>query len=598
MTDARRPPEQALASRPRDVKPGELGAEHHDPSLPPIGEHRAPGSHVGLLDVEEEVVAVVLAGSDEPAKPQPISTFKKLLGALLSFGALIGTAYAVPLEWAQPWRPGEGYIPFWNIIGRELMGEGAEAEQSRAEAERMAALAEQADAEELEGPVEPRKVIETPPPKDQPLLYPEYPGHEDDADEVEQALENSQALASFYASLTVTDVGYAGAVTHVGHWGDSVLGLDGITAAIRRRIQARFGDAGHGWHALKKYDSSYRQQGIRFAEKGGASWSSCFIRNRCMKEDNRYGYGGVTVWSSGGAESWFATETEGVVGLSASRFELWYQKRYKGGKLRVSVDGGASEQIIDTAIPLPEGVESLPPAEQPPPEDAWAVVEVPDGPHEFSVRAIGNGKARAYGVTLEREGPGVVWDGMALIGSFTSRLGEQDPEHLKAQLDHRSIDLMVFTFGGNDMTREQSDLRKTMDPYIEDYSRVIRLFRAAKPDAACLIMAPVDHGERVDGRVVSREIVPRMVEAQRQVALAEGCAFFDTYTAMGGDGSASRWKTQGLLSGDLAHPTSRGHKLLGSMLYRALMAGYVEFRKQQAGKPMPRELIPTDSGHQ
>ncbi|NJK31597.1 MAG: hypothetical protein HC927_03800, partial [Deltaproteobacteria bacterium] len=171
-----------------------------------------------------------------------------------------------------------------------------------------------------------------------------------------------------------------------------------------------------------------------------------------------------------------------------------------------------------------------------------------------------------------------------------SRLGEHDPEHLAGQLRHREIDLMVFTFGGNDMTREQSDLKRTMDPYIEDYTQVIELFRKAAPEAACLIMGPVDHGERLDGRVKSREIVARMTEAQRQVALAQGCAFFDTFTAMGGEGAASRWKSEGLLSGDLAHPTTKGHKLLGSMLYRALMVGYAEFRKEMAGKPMPVEL--------
>jgi hypothetical protein len=100
-------------------------------------------------------------------------------------------------------------------------------------------------------------------------------------------------------------------------------------------------------------------------------------------------------------------------------------------------------------------------------------------------------------------------------------------------------------------------------------------------------MGPVDHGEREDGFVRSREIVARMTEAQRQVALDHGCAFFDTLAAMGGKGAITRWKSQGLMSGDLSHPTPRGHKLLGSMLYEAVMAGYIEYRQQKAGSPMP-----------
>ena len=577
------------SATPSGTKRGEPGLSH-DPSLPAIGEQRPPDSHLGLLDVEEQVEVVRLGEGDvAAAEVLPIKTFSKLLSAIATFGALVGLSYAVPLTWAQPWRADEDYIPFWNIIGRELLGQGAEAEADADEAARMRKKAEQVAAlDEQEGPVAPRKVVVPPPPADEPVLYPEYVAHELDPDlaNLERALDNAEALAPFYAELTRADIGYAGAVTRVGHWGDSVLGNDGITSAIRRRMQARFGDAGHGFHALKQYDSSYRHQNVRFAEVGGARWSHCFIRNRCL-DDGRYGYGGVAVWSSGGAESEYRTADKGPVGLSASRFEVLFQRQYKGGKLRVRVDGG-DETVIDTALPLPEGVESVPPAERPAPVDDWAVIEVADGPHEFEVRAMGGGQVRAYGVVLERAGPGVTWDGMALIGSFTSRLAEFEPDHLAAQLDHRDLDLMVFTFGGNDMTREKSDLRKTMDPYVEDYGKVVALFRAARPEAACLIMGPVDHGERDNGYVASREIVGRMTEAQRQVALDHGCAFFDTYAAMGGKGSIARWKSEGLMSGDLAHPTAKGHKLLGAMVYDALMAGYIEFRKAKAGTEMPQ----------
>ena len=385
-------------------------------------------------------------------------------------------------------------------------------------------------------------------------------------------LDNAEALAPFYASLTLTDIGYEGAITRAGHWGDSVLGNDGITGAIRRRMQARFGDAGHGFHALKKYDASYRHQGVKFEEIGSVRWTSCFIRNRC-KDDGHYGYGGVTVWSSGGAQSRFGTASTGAVGLSASVFELWYAKQAGGGKLRVTIDGEA--QMVDTSLAT-EDRDAI--------EDAWARFTMPDGPHTIDVRAAGGGPARAYGVILERELPGVVWDEMALIGSFTSRLSAQDPEHLAGQLEHRDVDLVVFTFGGNDMTREQSDLKRTMDPYIADYGAVIALFRKARPEAACLIMGPVDHGERVGGRVVSRGIVARMTEAQRQVALEHGCAFFDTLAAMGGEDAIARWRSKGLMSADLAHPSASGHKVLGTMMYAALMDGYIAFRKQHEGE--------------
>jgi lysophospholipase L1-like esterase len=548
----------------------DTAAAPHDPSLPRIGEHRAPGSHVGLLDVEERDAVVVLTDIDDGA-PMSFAVFRKLLLAVLTFASLLAAAYIIPLPWAQPWRADEDYIPFWNVIGRELLGQGAQIEADAELAEQFDALARRADEQEL-APIEEREVIVAPPADE--LRYLPYTKHELDptADELVVPLDNAEALAPFYTALTLTDIGYAGAITRAGHWGDSVLGNDGITGAIRLRMQARFGDAGHGFHALKKYDASYRHQGIKFEEQGSVRWSSCFIRNRC-KDDGHYGYGGVTVWSPGGAQSRFATATTGTIGLSASVFELWYAKHATGGKLRVTIDGEV--HVVETAL---EG------AEPGVIEDAWARFVIPDGPHTIDVRAAGGGQARAYGVILERELPGVVWDEMALIGSFTSRLASQDPEHLAAQLGHRDLDLMVFTFGGNDMTREQSDLRRTMDPYITDYSSVIALFRKARPEAACLIMGPVDHGERVGGRVVSRGIVARMTEAQRQVALDNGCAFFDTLAAMGGENAIARWRTRGLMSADLAHPSASGHKVLGTMVQAALMDGYIAFRKAHEGQ--------------
>ena len=99
---------------------------------------------------------------------------------------------------------------------------------------------------------------------------------------------------------------------------------------------------------------------------------------------------------------------------------------------------------------------------------------------------------------------------------------------------------MVFMFGGNDVQREQGDLKNDMAPYEREYTRVVRKFKAGRPAASCMIMSLIDHGVRMDGVVRTRSIVPRLVASQRKVALEQGCAFFDTFTAMGGVNSFAR----------------------------------------------------------
>jgi lysophospholipase L1-like esterase len=400
--------------------------------------------------------------------------------------------------------------------------------------------------------------------------YPPYAGHTDDTQPLHEPIENVERLDYYYGQLTLTELQLPGAITRASQWGDSVIGGDGLTARVRELLQSRFGDAGHGFHALSRYSAGYHHRGVRFQDRGG--WDSCHIIFHC-RPDQRYGYAGVNTRSGGGGRSTWQTASDGV-GQHVSRFELWYAKHAEGGKFELAVDGRRAH-TVDTRSNM-----SL---------DAVETLLVPDGPHEISVTAVGGGVVRGYGVVLERDVPGVVWDELSQIGSFTQRLDYQDAEHIAAQVARRDADLLVFIMGGNDVQRGASDLRRDTLKYEREYSRVIRKFRAGKQRASCLIMSLTDHGERVNGSVRSREVMPRLVAAQRKVASAEGCAFFDTFHAMGGEGSVGRWQAARppLAAKDLIHPSAAGQRQLATWLYRALMHGYAAFRERSVGQALP-----------
>lgn len=515
---------------------------------------------VGLLDVEEHIEKVRLVGEEEDIGPYPPRTFRKIGSGMITMALTIAVTYLVPaLDWARPYVHGQDPMLFWNLLGRELMGEGADAEvaeEKLAQAEQLAAAV--VDDEKQAAPLVDEPVIE-PPPKGSGL--PPYEPHPDDAEAVPRSLElpSPTVLDSFYARLARTDARYAGAITRVSQWGDSVVANDNVSSAVRFALQRRFGDAGHGFHLVAKPNASYRHRGVRFSD--GESWSRCYIINKCKANDGLYGLGGTTVWSAGGAESRWRTEDDLAFGQKVSRFEIWYRAQPKGGNLRVKVDGG-EPQLVSTMADVAA--------------DAWHTIELPDGPHDIQLRAAGGGQVRLYGVVLERDVPGVVWDGMEQLGAFASRMLYFDEEHLRTQVEHRDPALLVFMFGGNDLLIAPSQ----MGAYEQDFAAVLRRFRSGPNPPACLVMAPVDHGQREGQRVISRPNVPKVVEAQRSAAMAEGCAFFDTVAAMGGEGSAARWRRSNpaLLSGDLAHLTFAGQKVIGQMLYLALMEGYVEYR--------------------
>ncbi len=254
---------------------------------------------------------------------------------------------------------------------------------------------------------------------------------------------------------------------------------------------------------LGRYNLGYMHRGVNFKDKGG--WHRCEIIFKC-EDDGLYGFGGVSSHSGGGGTVRGARPRRVWRGGQSLRVVVFEARR--GGKFQIKVDDKVARVVSTQADVATSG---------------WEDITVPDGAHEFEVRAIGEGSARGFGVVLEREGPGVVWDGLALIGSFTQRLDYQEPKHIAEQVKRRDTDMLVFMLGGNDVQREKMDLYRTLQPYEDEYTQVIRKYRAGKPDASCLIMSLTDHGERV-GRagIRTRRIVPKLVASQRKVAEAEG----------------------------------------------------------------------------
>jgi lysophospholipase L1-like esterase len=469
-----------------------------------------------------------------------------------------------PLAPLRPWVVGGGYVPFWNVIGRELLGEGKAMEAEQAALEE---LREKSRAPEAPTSMPVRSI----PKRAAGPVFPPY-RPERRVEKPKHGIEPPEALDHYFGKLTLADLGVKGAIARAGHWGDSVLSVDGITSGIRNRLQSRFGDAGHGFHLMDRYNPSYRQKGIEFHPGGG--WNACLVVQECQKKDNRYGYGGLVVHSGGGGAAIWSTPEEGF-GQAVSLFELWYANKERGGKVEIAVDDG-DPIVVDTRGPELE--------------DGWHPVRVPSGAHTFKVKVAGGGEVRLYGVVLENDGPGVVWDGMVLVGGSTRGLRTQDEEHIKSQIRHRDVDVIVFMFGGNDMARNYVDLVDSMDLYHQEYGEVLHNFRAGKPEMSCLVMSTTDHGERgPGGDILSRKFAHDLAKAQRKIAHEGGCGFFDTFEATGGVGMAARWfrASPPLLSPDLGHPTGAGREVIAALLSDALLYGYEQYRQRMEGKPLP-----------
>jgi lysophospholipase L1-like esterase len=405
-------------------------------------------------------------------------------------------------------------------------------------------------------PVEPRRVHHARPPRAgraPPEPRPGRPG-------ATPPVENAAALAGFYAALERTRRGEG--LTRVTNLGDSSIGMDALPHALRMRFARDLGDAGPGYVLLEPESPSYRNRTV--ALRTGPPWDVCVMIRRC-KRDARYGLGGALAESRGGASTRIAPRD----GREVSRAELWYLAQPRGGRLGFTF-GDAPEVVIDTRSPGVEG--------------RWRVLERAPGAHPVRVRALGRGQVRVFGVVLENEGPGIVWDTLSVVGAFTHRVLAHDEGHFARQLARRDPDLVVLNYGGNDLRRmifggvDREGLE-------EETLQVLSRVRAAVPDAGCLVVGISDHTRSGTARVRPAQ-VEAVLDAQRHAARRAGCAFWDTTHAMGGAGSFERWRRHGLAANDGKHLTERGRRLVADRLHAALVhAALVHAALVHAGDP-------------
>ena len=152
-------------------------------------------------------------------------------------------------------------------------------------------------------------------------------------------------------------------------------------------------------------------------------------------------------------------------------------------------------------------------------------------------------------------------------------------------------DLVVINYGTNESIYADYIERS----YPCELRQVIQYVKAAVPRASVLIMSPMDRGQRdSSSRITTVPTLPRLVEIQRQMASEMGCAFFNTFQAMGGEGTMARWydSQPRLVSADFTHPLPAGARKVGVLLDQALESGYRQFkaREQRQTRRAPREI--------
>nr|WP_240359267.1 GDSL-type esterase/lipase family protein [Pyxidicoccus trucidator] len=359
------------------------------------------------------------------------------------------------------------------------------------------------------------------------------------------------ALAPFFDSLDSLAVGRASSPTVIEAFGNSLIAGDRIVDVIREDLDTAFGSAGRGLLLVDRM--------APYGGRGRASQSASGWQPRTLGELRApplsFGITGVYhVATTAKARGRFRLDGE-------SRGTLWWLDVPQAGALTVSSGG----QVLARTEPAGDGAPRATRFELP--KDATSV----------DVIAEGKG-AVVQGVVLQHARPGIVLDMLGVPSADAGLYARVDDAALRTQLAEREPRLMLFFLGGNESKRiewKRMDLEKLRT----DLQALLRRARAAAPASACMVVGPMDAVSGKPGQsptLKQRPFLEAVVAAEREVATAEGCAFFDTFTAMGGRGSLARFYKAGFMHDDLVHPRGQGLDLLGHLVTDALLRAWVE----------------------
>jgi lysophospholipase L1-like esterase len=356
------------------------------------------------------------------------------------------------------------------------------------------------------------------------------------------------SLDTFYGALRRTESKGPGAVTRILHYGDSPTTADSITSDVRRLLQARFGDAGHGFLLIAKPWAWYGHAGMELEATGWKIEPASQARAR----DGIHGLGGVSFRGGPGATSRVTLLEDHSSGA------VYYLAQPDGGDF--SVRAGEQELVsVHTAA-----------SEK---RMAFASFALPAGVRKVEL-SISRGNVRLFGYRFDRDQPGVQYSSLGVNGAQVQMVARYfEVSQWTEALQHENPALVVVNYGTNE---------SIFPDYVEkqypgELRAVIERIRAAVPHASVLVMSPMDRGEMTaSGEIITPPAMEKLIEKQRSVAAETGCAFFNTFEAMGGAGTMGRWYAERprLVSADFMHPLPAGAAIVGGLFEAALVKGY------------------------
>ncbi len=362
--------------------------------------------------------------------------------------------------------------------------------------------------------------------------------------EIEDFSTDGRQMDHFYHALTAS----SGRPVRIAVLGDSFIEGDIFTVDLREQFQTLYGGHGVGFVPFSSPIAQFRGS-VKHTFSGWTTYSVVQKKSAPEEIQDKFFVSGSVSVPDEGAETVF----EGTSFRKHLRF-------CRSARLLFIQEGQSAIHVtVNDSIERLFRPESSPFVQQ---------INVTGKICKLQVRITEPAGFYGYGVVFGDE-TGVALDnysirgnsGLALFGT-NSVINTQIGKLL-------GFDLIVLQYGLNAMSPEMTDYTG----YGVQLRRIIDYVKRCYPGSSLLVMGVGDRSTRREGEMVTMPGIPEMIEAQRNAARRCGVAFWDTFRAMGGEGSMPGFVDRGWAAKDYTHIGFAGGRYLARRLAAALAKG-------------------------
>ncbi len=335
----------------------------------------------------------------------------------------------------------------------------------------------------------------------------------------------------------------------IAHFGDSTLEGDLISADLRAFFQKKFGGKGVGLVPITSEDVSFRRTtDLSFSD----DWTTATF----SKNKNRLplGINGHAFVNAAGSWVKMKTTNHYKTVKSFDVAKLFYSKPKNGAKVEYSLNGKTK---VSKALTKSGKVNIL------------EIKKKKSKSIKFTFPTAES--ATYYGVSLE-SATGVYIDNFALRGNSGVGLKKIKKEYLKSFNDELDYKLVILEFGLNALRGNNTNFSR----YERNMIKIIKKMKSAMPSASFILVGVHDKCVKKGSKFITDPAVPKLVEAQKNIAEATGIAFWNLFEAMGGKNSMVKWVDSNPRRAfkDYIHFNDVGAKAEAKMIFDELMNKY------------------------